>query len=68
MIAAIASLDAPVLANATSAIDAFPAINRTAGAIQAGNAERGKDLYNAYCSACHGTTGMATTRLVHPIF
>ena len=66
MIAAIASLDAPVLANATSAIDAFPAINRTAGAIQAGNAERGKDLYNAYCSACHGTTGIGNDALGAP--
>ena len=66
MIAAIASLDAPVLASATSAIDAFPAINRTAGAIHAGNAERGKDLYNAYCSACHGTTGIGNDALGAP--
>ena len=68
MIAAIASLDARVLDSATSAIDAFSDINRTAGAIHAGNTERGKDLYNAYCSACHGTTGLATTRLAHPFF
>lgn len=66
MIAAIASLDAPVLASATSAIDAFPAINRSAGAIQASNAERGKDLYNAYCSACHGTTGIGNDALGAP--
>lgn len=66
MIAAIASLDAPVLASATSAIDAFPAINRSAGAIQTGNAERGKDLYNAYCSACHGTTGIGNDALGAP--
>lgn len=66
MIAAIASLDAPVLASTTSAIDAFPAINRSAGAIQTGNAERGKDLYNAYCSACHGTTGIGNDALGAP--
>lgn len=66
MIAAIASLDAPVLASATSAIDAFPAINRSAGAIQTGNAGRGKDLYNAYCSACHGTTGIGNDALGAP--
>ena len=66
MIAAIASLDAPVLASATSAIDAFSAINRSAAAIQAGNAERGKDLYNAYCSACHGTTGIGNDALGAP--
>ena len=66
MIAAIASLDAPVLASATSAIDAFSAINRSAGAIQAANAERGKDLYNAYCSACHGTTGVGNDALGAP--
>ena len=66
MIAAIASLDARVLDSATRGLDAFSDINRTAGAIQAGNAERGKDLYNAYCSACHGTTGTGNDALGAP--
>lgn len=66
MIAAIASIDAPVLASATSTIDAFPDINRTAGAMRAGNKERGKDLYNAYCSACHGTDGIGNDALGAP--
>jgi cytochrome c553 len=56
MIAAIASLDAPVLAD----------INRTAGAIHTGNTARGKDLYNAYCSACHGTTAIGNDALGAP--
>ena len=66
MIAAIASLDAPVLASATSAIDAFPDINGTAGATQTGNTARGKDLYNAYCSACHGTNAIGNDALGAP--
>jgi cytochrome c553 len=66
MMAAIASLDASVLASATSAIDAFPDVDRTAGAIHAGNKERGKDLYNAYCSACHGTNGIGNDALGAP--
>ena len=66
MIAAIASLDAPVLASATSAIDAFPDINGTTGSTQAGNTARGKDLYNAYCSACHGTTAIGNDALGAP--
>ena len=66
MMAAIASLDAPVLASATSAIDTFSDINRTAGAIHAGNTDRGKDLYNAYCSACHGTTAIGNDALGAP--
>ena len=66
MMAAIASLDAPVLASATSAIDTFSDINRTAGAIHAGNTDRGKDLYNAYCSACHGTNAIGNDALGAP--
>lgn len=66
MIAAIASLDAPVLASATSAIDAFPDINGTGGATQTGNTARGKDLYNAYCSACHGTNAIGNDALGAP--
>lgn len=66
MMAAIASLDASVLSSATSAIDSLPDINRTAGVIHAGNKERGKDLYNAYCSACHGTTAIGNDALGAP--
>ena len=66
MIAAIASLDASVVASATSAIDAFPDINGTGGATQTGNTTRGKDLYNAYCSACHGTTAIGNDALGAP--
>ena len=66
MIAAIESLDASVVASATSTIDAFPAINGTGGAIQTGNTARGKDLYNAYCSACHGTTANGNDALGAP--
>ena len=66
MMAAIASLDAPVLASATSAIDAFPDINGTGGATQTGNTARGKDLYNAYCSACHGTNAIGNDALGAP--
>ena len=66
MMAAIASLDAPKLASATSAIDAFPDINGTGGATQTGNTARGKDLYNAYCSACHGTNAIGNDALGAP--
>lgn len=66
MIAANASLDASVVASATSAIDAFPDINGTGGATQTGNTARGKDLYNAYCSACHGTTAIGNDALGAP--
>ena len=66
MIAAIASLDASVVASATSAIDAFPDIKGTGGATQIGNTARGKDLYNAYCSACHGTTAIGNDALGAP--
>ena len=66
MMAAIASLDASVLSSATTAIDSLPDINRTAGAIHAGNKKRGKDLYNAYCSACHGTNAIGNDVLGAP--
>ena len=66
MMAAIAPLDASVLASATSAINAFPDINGTTGSTQAGNTARGKDLYNAYCSACHGTNGIGNDALGAP--
>jgi len=66
MMAAIASLDTSVIASATSAIDALPDTNQTAGAIHAGNKARGKDLYNAYCSACHGTKALGNDALGAP--
>ena len=44
MMAAITSLDASVLASATSTIDALPDTNLTTEAIHASNKERGKDL------------------------
>ncbi len=66
MIAAISSLDASVLADATRTIDAFPDINHTTGMIHVGNKERGKDLYNAYCSACHGTSAIGNDALGAP--
>ena len=34
--------------------------------MRAGNKERGKDLYNAYCSACHGTDGIGNDALGAP--
>ena len=66
MMAAIASLDASVLASATRVIDSLPDTNLAAGAIHTGNKERGKDLYNAYCSACHGTNAIGNDALGAP--
>ena len=66
MMVAIASLDASALASATSTIDAFPVSNRAAEAVHTGHKGRGKDLYNAYCSACHGTNGNGNDALGAP--
>lgn len=66
MMAAIAALDAPVLASATSAIDSFPDKSQTTEAPHERNKKRGKDLYNAYCSACHGTKALGNDALGAP--
>ena len=66
MMAAIASLDAQVLASATSTIESFPDANRKAESTHTGDEKRGKDLYNAYCSACHGTNAIGNDALGAP--
>lgn len=66
MTMAISTLDASVLASATSAIDSFPDTKRKTDVAHDGNKGRGKDLYNAYCSACHGTNAVGNDALGAP--
>jgi cytochrome c553 len=66
MIAAIAPLDAPTLASATTAIAALPDSSAAAPSAEAGDEARGKDLYTAYCGACHGTNAVGNDALGAP--
>ena len=66
MVAAIVTLDAPVLAKATTAISALPDKNVAVPAARLGDKARGKTLYTAYCGACHGTTALGNDALGAP--
>lgn len=66
MIAAIARLDAPTLASATTAIAALPNSRTATPSASAGDGGRGKDLYTAYCGACHGTNAVGNDALGAP--
>ena len=66
MIAAIAPLDAPTLASATTAIAALPDSGAAAPSAEVGNVARGRDLYTAYCGACHGTNAVGNDALGAP--
>jgi len=66
MIAAIARLDAPTLANATTAIAALPDSSAIAASAETGDEARGRDLYTAYCGACHGTNAVGNDALGAP--
>jgi cytochrome c553 len=55
MTAAIATLDTPTLSSATMAISELPDSKAMSPAPRNGDVARGKDLYTAYCGACHGT-------------
>ena len=66
MIAAIAPLDAPTLASATTAISALPDSGAAAPSAEVGNVARGRDLYTAYCGACHGTNAVGNDALGAP--
>ena len=67
MSAAVAALDADVITEAVLVIDRLPdsqAISVAEAA--AGNADRGADLYTAYCGACHGTNAGGNDALGAP--
>ena len=66
MIAAIAPLDAPTLASATTAIAVLPDSSAAAPSAQVGDKARGRDLYTAYCGACHGTNAVGNDALGAP--
>jgi cytochrome c553 len=55
MTAAIASLDTPTLSSTTTAISRLPDSKVISQAPRNGDVTRGKNLYTAYCGACHGT-------------
>jgi cytochrome c553 len=66
MIAAIASLDTPTLKSATTAISRLPDGKVMSQAAKNGDVARGKDLYTAYCGACHGTRANGNDALGAP--
>jgi cbb3-type cytochrome c oxidase subunit III len=66
MVAAVTTLDAPTLASATAAIAALPESNVAAPSAQTGDEARGRDLYTAYCGACHGTNAVGNDALGAP--
>lgn len=66
MMTAIAMLDAANLDGATRAIEALPDTLNLPVATNSGNKARGKDLYIAYCSACHGTNATGNDALGAP--
>jgi len=67
MSAAVGALDAGVVAEALLAIDQLPDLRKISVAKPAaGNADRGADLYTAYCSACHRTNAGGNDALGAP--
>ena len=67
MSAAVGALDAGVVAEALVAIDQIPDLRKISVAKPAaGNADRGADLYTAYCGACHGTNAGGNDALGAP--
>jgi cytochrome c553 len=66
MTAAIASLDTPTLKRATTAISRLPDGKVMSQAAKNGDVARGKDLYTAYCGACHGTRANGNDALGAP--
>ena len=66
MTAAIASLDTPTLKSATTAISRLPDGKVMSQAAKNGDVARGKDLYTAYCGACHGTRANGNDALGAP--
>lgn len=67
MSAAVGALDAGLVAEALLAIDQLPDLRKISVAKPAaGNADRGADLYTAYCSACHGTNAGGNDALGAP--
>ena len=66
MTAAIASLDTPTLKSATTAISRLPDGKVMSQAAKNGGVARGKDLYTAYCGACHGTRANGNDALGAP--
>jgi cytochrome c553 len=67
MSAAVGALDAGVVAEALLAIDQLPDLRKISVAKPAaGNADRGTDLYTAYCGACHGTNAGGNDALGAP--
>ena len=67
MSAAVGALDAGVVAEALLAIDQLPDLRKISVATPAaGNADRGADLYTAYCGACHGTNAGGNDALGAP--
>lgn len=67
MSAAVGALDAGVVAEALVAIDQLTDLRKISVAKPAaGNADRGADLYTAYCGACHGTNAGGNDALGAP--
>ena len=67
MSAAVGALDAGVVAGARLVIDGLRALRKISVAKPAaGNADRGADLYTAYCGACHGTNAGGNDALGAP--
>jgi cytochrome c553 len=67
MSAAVAALDADVIAETVLVIDRLPDSREISVAEAAsGNADRGADLYTAYCGACHGTNAGGNDALGAP--
>ena len=67
MSAAVAALDAGVVAEAVLAIEKLPDSREISPAKPvAGNTDRGADLYTAYCGACHGTNAGGNDALGAP--
>ena len=67
MSAAVAALDASVVAKAVLAIDRLPDSREISPAKStAGDIDRGADLYTAYCGACHGTNAGGNDALGAP--
>ena len=67
MSAAVAALDAGVVAEALLTIHRLPDSREISlPEAAAGNADRGADLYTAYCGACHGTNAGGNDALGAP--
>ena len=67
MTSAIATLDDNSLSAAVAAIARLPHQKaKETAQTQSGDLARGKDLYTAYCSACHGTNGTGNDALGAP--